>query len=310
MGWFIFAVFLWVVAAVALAVSFLARKDARFGMRALGVIIAVIGFAMFAVGGLKSVPVKNIGVPQSFGAVGKGIYEPGIHETWTPWLHLTDIDETVQTTTFKDGGNDQGSSCNGGLPVRIGGQQTGCADITIQWQVLPAAAGSLFSDYANKGNLMDTIESAVVLREFEQVVNNRLGDYNPITDVQSASGTVTGSTTQTSQFTQFGPQILADMQHDIGNRVKVITVFMPQLHYSAGIEDKLAAIQQAYANYAIAQENVRVNAQQALALSKLGTPNLAQLVAQCLTDLKEDPNLPAGFQCIPGSGAGLALSAK
>jgi hypothetical protein len=210
----------------------------------------------------------------------------------------------VQTTTFKDSGNDHGSACNGGLPVRIGGQQTACADITIQWQVLPQAAGSLFSDYANKGDLMDTIQGAVVLRSFEQVVNSTLSDYNPITDVQSATGSVTGSTAQPSQFTRFSPQILTAMQSDIGTRVRVISVIMPQLHYSTTIEDKLAAIQQAYADFAVAQENVKVNEQKALALSRLGTPNLNQLVAQCLTEAQTNQNL----QCIPGATTNLSLT--
>jgi hypothetical protein len=75
----------------------------------------LVGFGLFALGGLKSVPVKNIGVPQAFGAVTGKVYGPGIHETWTPWLHLTDINETVQTTTFEQSQDD----C---LSVRIGGQ--------------------------------------------------------------------------------------------------------------------------------------------------------------------------------------------
>ena len=103
------------------------------------------------ISGLKSVPVKNIGVPHSYGSVHGGNYAPGIHETWTPWLHLTDINETVQTTTF------EGDNC---LQVRVGGKQSACADITIQWQILPGAAG-LFSDYAKEGDLMTEVQNAV-----------------------------------------------------------------------------------------------------------------------------------------------------
>lgn len=304
MGWLILAIIIWIGAAVAFCWSPFAEGKA--GVVAAGVLAVIVGFGVFALGGLKSVPVKNIGVPQSFGRVGSAVYEPGIHETWTPWLHLTDINETVQTTTFEDSGSDAGSSCNGGLSVRIGGQQTACADVTIQWQIRPQAAGALFSDYANQGNFMTEITNAVVVRELKQVVNQVLGDYNPITDVESVTGTATG----TSQFSGFGPAILADMQADIGSRVTVLTVLLPQLHYSSSIEDKLAAIQQSYADYAIAQENVKVNEENALALQKLGAPSLPELVAQCLTDIKSDTALPAGFQCIPGSGTSLSLSSK
>jgi regulator of protease activity HflC (stomatin/prohibitin superfamily) len=298
MGWFIFAVILAIAAVIAVAASPLAETgEAKAGARILGGIALAVAFVLFVISGLKSVPVKNIGVPQSFGAVGSGYFSPGIHETWTPWLHLTDIDETVQTTTF------EGGNC---LQVRIGGQQTACADITIQWQIRPQAAGSLFSDYANQGNLMTTVTDAVVIRELKQVVNQTLGDYNPITDVQN----VTDTNSATSQFSQFGPAILNGMRADIGNRINVLTVLLPYVHYDQQVEDKLNAIQQSFANFAIAQENVKVNQEQAQAYVKLGTPNLNQLVAQCLTDVKEDPDLPTGFQCIPGSALGLALSGK
>jgi hypothetical protein len=265
-------------------------------LRTAGTSLLVCAFVFYAVGGIKSVPVKNIGIPQSFGAVGAGYFEPGIHETWEPWKHLTDIDETVQTTTF------EGANC---LQVRIGGQQTACADITIQWKILPGAAGSLFSDYANSGDLMTTVTDAVVVRELKQTVNNVLGDYNPIAD-QTAS-----VTSGKSQFSTFGPAILTDMQADIGNRIDVQTVLMPLLRYDATTQTRLNAIQQAYANAAIATEDQAVNTAQAKAYADLGTPSVNALVSQCLSDLKDDAGqLPTGFQCMPGAGSTLALSGK
>jgi regulator of protease activity HflC (stomatin/prohibitin superfamily) len=299
MGWFILAVILWIVALIAAATGIFTTDDDYKAPAWTGAVIAVaVGFGLFALGGLKSVPVKNIGVPQAFGAVTGAVYEPGIHETWTPWLHLTDVNETIQTTTFEGGD---------ALPVRIGGQQQARADVTIQWQIRPQAADTLFSDYANQGDLMTEITNAVVVRELKQVVNQVLGDYNPITDVQA----VTNTNSSTSQFSGFGPQILAAMRADIGSRIKVLTVLLPQLHYDQTVEDKLNAIQQAYANFAIAQENVKVNQENAQAFTKLGTPNVSQLIAQCLTDVKADAgNLPAGFSCFPGSSSGLALPSK
>jgi len=254
-------------------------------------------FLFFLFGGMQTVPVKTIGVPQAFGAVSGGVMNSGVHFTFEPWLSVADIDETVQTTTY------EGKDC---LSVRIGGQQTACADATIQWQILPGAAEGLYEDYANQGDLMNTITNAVVVREFKQVVNQVLGDYNPITDVQNVSG----SNTATSQFTQFGPTIEADMQRDIGSRIKVLSVFLPKITYDPAVENALTSIQKANANYAIAVENVKVNQEQAKAYVNLGTPSLAQLAAECLTDLKDVMNAPVGFQCIPGSASSLALSGK
>lgn len=296
MGWFllVIACLAWLIALCALAGA-LITDEYKGAWAAAGAITALLGVLLFGLGGLKSVPVKSIGVPQAFGAVTGQVMSPGVHWTWEPWLTTTDVDETVQTTTF------EGSNA---LPVRIGGQQSADADATIQWQILPGAAEGLFEDYANQGNLMDTITDAVVVREFKAVVNQVLGDYNPITDVQNVSG----SATTTSQFTQFGPTILADMQADIGSRIRVLSVFLPKLTYDPAVENALQSIQTANANYAVATENVKVNEEQALSLQKLGTPNLNQLVAQCLTDLKDGMDAPTGFECIPGSASSLALS--
>ncbi len=89
--------------------------------------------------------------------------------------------------------------------------------------------------------------------------------------------------------------------------MKVLAVIMPQLHYSASIEAKLAGIQQAFADFAIAQENVKVNEQKSLALAALdahGVPSLNQLIAQCLTEAQVNHNL----QCIPGATSNLAIT--
>lgn len=258
--------------------------------------LGLLGAVLFTTfGGMQTVPVKSIGVPQAFGTVSGGTMGSGIHWTFQPWMSVAIVDETVQTTTF------EGNNC---LQVRIGGQQTACADATIQWQILPEAAEGLYKDYANHGNLEQTVTDAVVVREFKQVVNATLGDYNPITDVQNVSG----SNTASSQFTQFGPQILAAMRKDIGDRIEVKSVFLPKITYDQAVESALQKIQTANANYAIATENVKVNQAQAQAFANLGTPNLSQLVAQCLTDLRQGMNAPVGFQCIPSSGSGLALS--
>lgn len=302
MGWFVLAIMLWLAAVILAIVAVFVSGKTEGGVSIRGIsgsaaaLCVILGLGLFALAGVKSVPTRNIGVPVSFGAVSSGVFGPGMHETWEPWLNVVHVDETVQTTTF------EGRNC---LTVRIGGQQTACVDTTIQWKILPGAAGTLYSNYANHGDFMTVITDAVVVREFKQVVNQVLGDYNPITDVSN----VTGTNTASSQFTSFGPQILAQMETDIGADIQVKSVLMPYAHFSDSVEAKLQAIQQAFANDAIATENVKVNTENAAAFAKLGTPTVAQLVAQCLTDVKSEAGqLPAGFQCFPGSGSGLALS--
>jgi regulator of protease activity HflC (stomatin/prohibitin superfamily) len=295
----IFLIILWVLfilAGAGLLVFGSSSNRDSIGGRAVGGILATAGglalFLTFFVGGIQSVPVKSLGVPMAFGTVTGKEMGPGIHFTWEPWLNVVPVDETVQTTSF-EGGN--------ALPVRIGGQQSATADATIQWQILPQAASGLYQDYANQGNLMTAITDAVVVREFKQVVNQQVGDYNPITDVQNVSG----SNSATSQFTSLSSQIQTQMQKDIGSRIRVISVFIPKLTYDQAVENALQSIQTANANYAIATENVKVNQEKAAAYAKLGTPTLAQLVAQCITEA----GVNAG-QCIPGATDKIALSGK
>jgi regulator of protease activity HflC (stomatin/prohibitin superfamily) len=299
---FYIAIILWIVMLVLAGMAFLADRN-RAGYAGGAVLCAILGIVAFGWAGIKSVPPKAIGVPVSLGHVEKGYYTSGSHWTWDPFLHLAIIDETIQTTTFQPGSGLPGTAqCHGSLPVRIGGQQQACAKITIQWRVRPSAAGVLFGNYANSGDLMTTIENAQVIRELELVVNQQVGDYDPITDYQ----TVVNTKSNTSQFTAFGPDILKTMRTDIGSQIEVTSVLFPFMAYSDQVENKLQQIQQAYANFAIAQENVKVNQQNAQGFAKLGNPTVAQLIAQCLNDSRENKTSPMG--CFPGQASGLQIS--
>jgi hypothetical protein len=136
MGLFVLAI---IIGIIGLAMALLARLakgtteygksfDARAGTRATGIVLMILAFLVFAVSGLKSVPTKNIGIPVAFGKITGQPFAAGIHETWTPWLHLADVSKRVQTTTFEV----NQKTGNGGLDVRIGGQQTAQLDLTIQ----------------------------------------------------------------------------------------------------------------------------------------------------------------------------------
>lgn len=298
---FILAIILWIVMLALGGVAVFAPQN-KSAWAAGAAVCAVLGFVFFASSGIHSVPPKSIGVPVSLGHVENGYYTPGAHWTWDPFLNLAIINETIQTTTFQTGSNLPGTSqCNGELPVRIGGQQQACAKVTIQWQPRPDAASALFNDYANQGDLMTTIENALVIRELEVVVNQQVGDYDPISDYQN----VVNTNSATSQFTQFGPEIQATMTRDIGSQITVKSVLFPYMSYSPQVESKLQQIQQAYANFAIATENVKVNAENAQAFAKLGTPNVNQLIAQCLQDSRENKTSPMG--CFPGQASGLTI---
>ena len=283
-----------------------ANRRSFFGWAAL---CALVGVIFFGWSGVHSVPSRSIGVPVSLGQVGSGYANPGAHFTWDPFLHYEILDRTIQTTAFDPGGNLPGTSqCNGELPIRIGNSQAACAKITVQWKILPQAASALFNDYANHGDLMTTIQNNLVIRELEVVVNQLVGDYDPITDAQTTAG-VNGSTSSTSTsstFTGFGPAILQQMQTDLGGTIQVISVLYPYNTYSAQVEQSLQDIQRAHSNYVIAVENVATAAENALAFQKLGNPTINELIAQCLNDSSKNRTSPMG--CFPGQSSGLVLN--
>jgi hypothetical protein len=261
------------------------------------------------VSGLKSVPTKNIGIPVAFGKVAGQPFSPGIHETWTPWLHLVDVDETTQTTTFRVNPRTH----QGGLDVRIGGQQTAKVNVSIQWKVQDVAADNLFLNFANQGaDLMTEIRNAVVVRSLENVENQVMGDYNPIQDV-SVNGAAGNS-----QFSTFQSLVKKGMIHDIGGRIKVLSIIQPIAIYDDSTQNRLNAIQQQYAETAIAKQQYQTNLAQAKANDALrksvsNDPNV--LIAQCLTVVREAEKanysgLPAGFSCFGGSAPGVVLSHK
>jgi hypothetical protein len=299
---FVVAIILWVVMLILIGAALLA-SDYKPAYAASAVLCALLGFGAFAVSGIKSVPAKSVGVPVSLGHVGKGFYNSGAHETWNPFLHLAIIDQTIQTVTFENGSQLPGTAqCGGELPIRIGGQQPACAKVTIQYRVKSGAAGSLFSDYANRSDLMNAIQNALVVRELEVVVNNQLGDYDPITDYKNT----VNSNANTSQFTAFGPDILRTMRTDIGGQVNVIAVYLPRITYSTAIENNLIKIQTAYTNATIATENEKVNTANATAYKNLGNPTVNELVAQCLKDVEINKESPMG--CFPGQSSGLQIN--
>lgn len=307
MGVIYWLVFLGLVFLVGLGITVFVEEGKAWG--GLVITLSVVSiFLTFLFGGMQSVPVNTTAVPQAFGTVAGAALPPGTHETWKPWLSTTDISETVQTTNFEPGGSVTGTgTCNGELPIRIVDQQKACADMKIQWRVLSPAADSLFrefsgqvptANYPGDDALMTTITNNVVVRELENVANNDMGDYDPLTDAIKSGGNATKSL-----FTNFGPDIQRDMQADLAGQVQIMSVTYPNNDYSTAVEAKLSGVQQAQADDVIANEDILVNKAKATALRALGTPSLAQLVAQCITEAGSN----AG-QCIPGSVSKIALS--
>jgi SPFH domain / Band 7 family len=320
MGWFIFAILLGVVAIALLGAAAITKSNkssdypnAPLWLLLGGVLVGFVAVLCLFGSMFRSVPARNIGVPSAFGSVGT-TYGPGVHFPVAPWTSMNIIPETIQTTVFKQTPTGDENDC---ITVRIGGQQQACLDATIQWRIEDTGAPALYKDYngtsatvdvADTSGLLGTVASNVVVRELEQVVNNTLGDYNPIEDVSSS---ITGSA---SQFSLFDPQILRQMQADLKGRVQVLTLFTPFLHYDPTTQARINSVATQYADTAIAKEELATNqaqsaANHAIASSVSNDPSV--LTYQCLTltetALKDGDSLPIGWNCF-GGDTGIAAS--
>lgn len=301
---FVIACIILVAGFICLISSFIASKsENRAVLRGLTVVLVVVAVIFTALGGIREVTTNAVGVPTAFGHVETAL-RPGLH--WkAPWTRVNILDETVQTTTF-EGGFDSSGNCVGGLDVRIGGQQQACADLSIQWKILDSGAPSLYRLYNKSGaSIMETIQDAVVIRELKTVVNDVLGDYNPIQDV--ALNTGAGN----SQFSTFSKVIESRMRQDLAGRVKIVNFFMPIMHYDPATQARLDRIQQQYGDTAIAIELLKTNQAQAKADAAIGQPTATQLQFLCYQIVQTAEKtgytgLPATFSC--GSGSGSVVS--
>jgi hypothetical protein len=166
----------------------------------------------------------------------------------------------------------------------------------------------LFNNYDTTGNVEGAITTAVVVREFEAVVNQVMGDYNPIADV--SANTQAGN----SQFSTFGPKVQAAMRQDIGDQIVVRKVIIPYAQYDTSTQARLNTIQQQYAEAAIAQEQITVNQAQAKANAAIANSvTVGSLESQCLSivqdAMKNNYALPATFNCV-GSTSGVTVAVK
>ena len=175
-------VFFIIIALISLAVIF----AAGFGKyprnpKVLSITGGILG--LFVAGGLfyaslfHSVPTKSEGVVTSYGRVIGTPYGPGSH-LMAPWRTLNIVQDTIQSDSFFDtngqGPDQQYPSGTRGycITIRLGGMNSGCANVQLQTQVIPAAIPDLYANYSSYGpNLSQDVDQFVVKRELTTDLN-------------------------------------------------------------------------------------------------------------------------------------------
>ena len=284
---------LMVIFLVITGIALLAKADSEItaGWGIASGVALVLGFLVLLISSYNAIGTQNIGVITSFGRP-DGEVANGIH--WVaPWKNVTQIDGAIQTQTF------EGGNC---VPVRIGEQQTACANVILRWRVVPSAADELFRNYHGGSSVIADLAGSLVHPDFVSALNQNLDTYNPVAATAAAPGTAANP-----HLSAISNQVAVQMQGDLRGQIDVLSVVIPQLTYQASVQERINQEDQQVAQTIIANEAIKTAQAQALANKTLANsvsndPNV--LVAQCMNVLealqKSGGQIPVGFSCWPG----------
>lgn len=242
---------------------------------------------------IRTVGTKEIGVPTTFGKVGTKHYSAGPHLVW-PWVKLHEMDGAIQTDDHLN------KAC---FQVRISNQQTGCAEVSMQWRINPKWVDYDYQNYRSFSHLT----TQLVDRKLFSAVNTALAGYNPLNTV--------ATTTKKNPLPGFQNTIYRLMKQKVrdinGEKlIEILNVQLPIVHFDPETQSRINQLQQQVALTKIAGQTKDTNKAKAAANTALATKSLtpAVLTSRCLDSLdamiKARQAVPAGFSC--GLGAGIA----
>ncbi|NUS02020.1 MAG: hypothetical protein HOV97_05585 [Nonomuraea sp.] len=282
------------------------------GFIPLGLALLLLLFTSFT-----QVHAKEIGVGVSFGRP-VSEYDAGLH--FKPfWQSVTKINETVYTDTY--GGNTKDAMK--AVPVRLGDGNPATVDTTIRWHVNPDAVDYIYATYRSD-DPADQLRTAVVDTQYQAVVNNVFGSFNPTSVIQDvnlkdplqASRALNFSPDYTQMAKDINDQMLASVKDAEGTPLVVIDkVTVAGINYSDATEKRIEGLVQQAAKTQQAVQLEATNIALADANSKLsnslsGEDGVKVLVQQCLQDLADGKfDAPAGFSCWPGAGSSVVIPA-
>jgi regulator of protease activity HflC (stomatin/prohibitin superfamily) len=295
---FLFSLVLLLIAAAALAFTFLAKgavpsaSAKKSGLKPMPIVrLGAIGLAVLAViilfgTSAKIVPTRTVAVETSFGKP-NGTLHNGFHLI-APWATVEEFDATIQTLKMS---GDQGD--HPGVLVRLANAATARADVTVQWQIDPQAnIVDLYSDYRNFAN----IEDNVVKRQLASALNSVFERYDPLLSL-----TKTG--TDQAPLSLLADQTKEKLAASMPPGVIVRSVTIPSVRFDDNIQQKINQYLAAVAETQIAQQRQKTAEAQKKANDLLSSANntTGVLYQNCLDMVermvKEGKELPAGFSC-------------
>lgn len=265
------------------------KAETSFWSICVSIVVGVVAILILALSSITMVSTKNIGVVTTFGRPSQFL-DNGLHLT-APWQDVTELDGAIQTDNHIDEGDKKTA-----IDARLGNNSTARVDTTVVWRLKPEAAPSLFQDYRG----FDAIRDNLVTREFTAAINDVLAGYNPLTQVGEGDGAING---------KLATLVLDKLRAKVGNRIEVIGVNIPVIHFDVRTQQSIDGFQTEKANTRIAEQRQKTaeaeaEANRILSQSVSHDPNV--LVSKCLDLVREKGGSPAG--CWPGSaGAVVAI---
>lgn len=304
---------LWLIVFIIILIlsAILAVTPKEDQLRPFAFVGLIMALAWTIVMSFTTVPAKDDGVIVSFGKVSDRTLSGGIHMK-APWAKVVDIDGTIQPDRYFGSWN--GKDCGNGIVVQIGDGSTTCMSVTNRWRVNPNRTNEIYKNYRSD-DPTDHLRDAVVSTELLAAAQDVAGTYNPVNSLQVVDPSKTGANISFKpDLKKMSEELTENMRERVKGVVIIDSITISFLPTPKATQDRISAFIREVANTRVEAQEALSKEQEALGNNKLAAslkndPNL--LISKCLDMVAEGKsNLPANFQCFPGSGAAPVYSVK
>jgi regulator of protease activity HflC (stomatin/prohibitin superfamily) len=277
-------------------------------MRGFGFFLLIIALAFTALSSFTVVGTRNVGVEKFFSATTGRTLGAGIHAK-APWMTVKDIDATIQIEEY---------DTNNPILVKIGDQGEAKVALAYRWRINPEGAAQVYKDYRNAEDITAAVRSALVSTNIKAALNEELGTYNPMADVQIDASMTPSEIAQVTippiPYADLNDAVkrnLEDKIKDLGDLIDIQSVTISYLQLPESTQKKIndfnAKVQESKNTLIdIATKTAQATANGKLAKSVNNSPNV--LVSKCFDALADgDFQAPAGFSCWPGGGGAVVV---
>jgi regulator of protease activity HflC (stomatin/prohibitin superfamily) len=293
-GWFVFAIILWVAAAIAAAVGvFLPVRTidgapARLTAMTIAAGVAFFGAISAVIACYDRVDTRNVGIVTQFGRP-TGVRGAGI--AWhAPWQKISELSEAIQLQAFDGNSYDDHGQM---IQVRLGNNSSAYVAENLNWRLREGAAPQLFQDYGGSASdVFAVIKENLVDRQAAVALSKVFSSFDPTTQAQGAD------------LPKMALQVRHDLQEAVGQEIEILDVRIPKIAYDKATQERIDQHNQKVQETKNAEQDVstaqqRKSANDIIGQSVSGDPLV--VVAQCIDSQVHNGKDPAGCWPIGGS---------